>query len=86
MLWVQPLVFDLRRDVAPPAWLLLWLATRIVVPPALRRINEPLASRDAAYTPPEAAELAGRSRLDGWTVTRGPLWLTMEGTSSLCQA
>ncbi|MEA3338278.1 MAG: class I SAM-dependent methyltransferase [Chloroflexota bacterium] len=54
------LVFDLRRDLSPPFYLLLWLVTRLIVPKTLRRINEPLASRDAAYTPGEAAGLARR--------------------------
>jgi hypothetical protein len=43
-------------------------------------VNEPLASRDAAFTLREAALLAGQSRLPGWRVTHGPLWLTIEGT------
>jgi ubiquinone/menaquinone biosynthesis C-methylase UbiE len=73
------LVFDLRRDMAAPFYLLLWFATHCVVPRALRHLNEPLGSRDAAYTPGEAAELAGQSRLAGWKVTQGPLWLTIEG-------
>jgi len=73
------LIFDLRRDMTAPVWLLLWFATRFVVPPALRRVNEPLGSRDAAYTPREAAQLAEQSRLSGWRITRGPLWLTIEG-------
>lgn len=74
------LIADLRRDLAAPFYLLLWCATRCVVPVALRRANEPLASRNASFTPGEAADLAGRSRLSGWQVTRGPLWLTLEGT------
>jgi hypothetical protein len=74
------LVFDLRRDTSAPFYLLLWFATRCVVPQVLRRVNEPLGSRNAAYTPQEAARLAGQSRLTGWRVTRGPLWLTIEGT------
>jgi len=73
------LVFDLRRDLAAPFYLLLWFATRCVVPPALRRVNEPLASRDAAFTPGEAKYLTEGSQLRGWEVTRGPLWLTIEG-------
>jgi ubiquinone/menaquinone biosynthesis C-methylase UbiE len=73
------LVFDLRRDLAAPLYLLLWFATHAVVPAALRRVQEPLGSRNAAYTPQEAAELAAQSRLTGWRVTRGPLWLTVEG-------
>jgi ubiquinone/menaquinone biosynthesis C-methylase UbiE len=74
------LIFDLRRDMTAPFWLLLWFATRFVVPVALRRVNEPLASRNAAYTPQEAARLAKQSRLSGWRITRCPLWLTIEGT------
>jgi ubiquinone/menaquinone biosynthesis C-methylase UbiE len=74
------LIFDLRRDMSPPFYLLLWFATRAVVPRALRQVNEPLGSRNASFTPQEAAQLAGQSRLTGWRVTRGPLWLTIEGT------
>jgi ubiquinone/menaquinone biosynthesis C-methylase UbiE len=73
------LIFDLRRDLSAPVWLLLWVVTGFVVVPALRRANEPLASRNAAYTPLEAHDLAERSRLRGWRVTRGPLWLIIEG-------
>jgi ubiquinone/menaquinone biosynthesis C-methylase UbiE len=73
------LIFDLRRDLSAPAWLLLWVVTGFLVPPALRRASEPLASRNAAYTPLEARDLAERSRLRGWRVTRGPLWLIIEG-------
>jgi ubiquinone/menaquinone biosynthesis C-methylase UbiE len=73
------LIFDLRRDMIAPCWLLLWFATHVVVPAALRRVNEPLGSRNAAYTPQEAARLAEQSRLSGWRITRGPLWLTIEG-------
>jgi ubiquinone/menaquinone biosynthesis C-methylase UbiE len=73
------LVFDLRRDMPPPFYLLLWFATRCVVPTTLRQVNEPLGSRDASFTAQEAAELAGRSRLTRWDVTQGPLWLTVGG-------
>jgi len=73
------LIFDLRRDLAAPAWLLLWFVTRFVVPEPLRRANEPMGSRNAAYTANEAAALAQASRLRGWRVTQGPLWLMIEG-------
>jgi ubiquinone/menaquinone biosynthesis C-methylase UbiE len=73
------LVFDLRRDMAAPFYLLLWLVTRCVVPRALRRVNEPLGSRHAAFTLREAEDLAEHSSLTGWRVTSGPLWLTIEG-------
>lgn len=73
------MILDLRRDLAAPFYLLLWFATNVVVPAALRRVKEPLGSRNASYTPLEAAELAEQSQLAGWRVTRGPLWLTVEG-------
>jgi ubiquinone/menaquinone biosynthesis C-methylase UbiE len=73
------LVADLRRDMPPPFYLLVWFATRIIVPPTLRRIGEPLASRNAAYDPYEVARLAQTSRLTGWRMATGPLWLTVEG-------
>jgi ubiquinone/menaquinone biosynthesis C-methylase UbiE len=75
------LIFDLRRDMIAPCWLMLWFATHVIVPAALRRANEPLSSRNAAYTPREAVRLAEQSRLSGWRVTGGPLWLTIEGTA-----
>ena len=73
------LIFDLRRDMSPPAYLLIWFATHVVVPAVLKQAGEPMGSRNAAYTPEEAAELARESHLTGWQVTRGPLWLTIEG-------
>ena len=73
------LILDLRRDMLAPGYLLIWFATNVVVPPALRRVQEPLGSRNAAYTLWEAMEMAEQSSLDGWRVTAGPLWLTIEG-------
>jgi len=73
------MIFDLRRDMALPAYLLLWFVTNFIVPAALYHINEPLGSRHAAYTAEEAAQLASLSHLHGWRVTQGPLWLTIEG-------
>jgi ubiquinone/menaquinone biosynthesis C-methylase UbiE len=73
------LLFDLRRDMRPSAYLLLWFATHVVVPAALRRVDEPLASRHAAYTPAEVAALAARSALRSGQVETGPLWLFLSG-------
>lgn len=72
-------IADLRRDLSAPGWLAIWFATQIVVPPALKQANEPLASRDASYTPEEAAALADQAGLEGYRVTQGPLWLILEG-------
>lgn len=73
-------IFDLRRDMAPPAYVLIWLVTHRVVPRALRRVQEPLGSRNAAYIPEEITALAQGSRLAGWRVASGPSWLSLEGT------
>ncbi len=80
------MLFDLRRDMIAPFYLLILFATRCVVPRALRHIGEPLGSRNAAYTPDEAAALAQASRLTGWRVTTGPLWLTVEGRTTSAPA
>lgn len=72
-------IADLRRDLGLLPWLAVWFATQVVVPPALKRANEPLASRDAAYTPEEATVLADQAGLEGYRITKGPLWLILEG-------
>jgi ubiquinone/menaquinone biosynthesis C-methylase UbiE len=76
------LIFDLRRDMAAPFYVLVWIATRFIVPKALRQVNEPLNSRNAAYTVQEASGLVGSSKLSGWRITAGPLWLVIEGRKS----
>ena len=73
------LIFDLRRDMAPPFYLLLWFVTRFIAPAALRQLNEPLTSRNAAYSPGEVAQLASNSSLTGWRIVTGPLWVVLEG-------
>jgi ubiquinone/menaquinone biosynthesis C-methylase UbiE len=73
------LIFDLRRDMALPFYMLLWFATRFIVPSALRQVNEPLGSRDAAYSLAEVTQLLWQSDLSGWRVIDGPLWLVIEG-------
>lgn len=73
------LILDLRRDVGLLPWLLLWVATHLVVPHALRRANEPMASRESAYTPGEVEALLQGSPLADGRVTAGPFWLLVEG-------
>jgi ubiquinone/menaquinone biosynthesis C-methylase UbiE len=76
------LIFDLRRDMPAPAYTLLWFATRVVVPAALKRVNEPLASCHAAYSLDEADGLARQSTPVEWQVRSGPLWLFIEGRAA----
>ncbi len=73
------LIVDLRRDLGVLSYLLIWFATHVIVPAPLRRVKEPLGSRNAAYTLGEADALARQSKLASYKVTSGPLWLTIEG-------
>jgi ubiquinone/menaquinone biosynthesis C-methylase UbiE len=75
-------IFDLRRDMAPPFYLLIWFATQFIVPAALHQMNEPMGSRNASYTVQELVDLAQISRLHGWKVTTGPLWIILAGKKS----
>lgn len=73
------LIFDLRRDLTLPFYLLIWFATQVIVPAALHQINEPMGSRNASYTPEEVAALAKASPLASGQVVPGPLWLALQG-------
>jgi ubiquinone/menaquinone biosynthesis C-methylase UbiE len=74
------MIFDLRRDMTPPASLFLWFLTRCIVPRALKNINEPLGSRNAAYTPDETASLLARSGYIASRISSGLFWISIEGT------
>lgn len=73
------MIFDLRRDMIWPASIVVFLATRVFVPSVLKENNEPLGSRNAAYTPTEAGKLLERSQLHGGNVSSGAFWLSIEG-------
>ena len=72
-------LFDLRRDMALPFYLLIWFATQFIVPAALHLVNEPMGSRNASYTVQELSDLARHSKLGGGLVTSGPLWIVLAG-------
>ena len=76
-------IFDLRRDMALPFYLLIWFATQFIVPAALHRVNEPMGSRNASYTVRELVDLAQQSRLRGGQVTAGPIWIVLVGKKSV---
>jgi ubiquinone/menaquinone biosynthesis C-methylase UbiE len=76
-------VFDLRRDMALPFYLLIWFATQFIVPAALHRVNEPMGSRNASYTVQELVDLTRQSRLSGGQVTTGPIWIVLAGEKSV---
>ncbi len=75
-------IFDLRRDLALPFYLLVWFATQFIVPAALHRYNEPMGSRNASYTVHELGILARQSRLKGGQVIGGPVWIVLAGKKS----
>ncbi len=79
-------IFDLRRDMAFPFYLLIWFATQFVVPAALHRVNEPMGSRNASYTAEELAELVKQSRLQGGDITMGPIWIILKGAKNITEA
>jgi ubiquinone/menaquinone biosynthesis C-methylase UbiE len=74
----QYLVADFRRDARLWLWLVLQSVQGLLVPKALRAIDEPGASVRAAYAPHEAEWLAARAKLPDIRVSAGPLWLTVE--------
>ena len=76
----QVLLFDLRRDMALPLWLLMRLATLFLGRIARVPGDEPAASVAAAYTPAEAEWLAGRAGLRGVFARSGAAWLWLDGT------
>jgi ubiquinone/menaquinone biosynthesis C-methylase UbiE len=78
-------IFDLRRDLYPPFYLLIWFATQFIVPTALHQANEPMGSRNASYTAHELAGLAQLSRLQGGQVTSGPLWVVLAGKKTVAE-
>jgi ubiquinone/menaquinone biosynthesis C-methylase UbiE len=70
----QLLLFDLRRD---PRRFLYWLirfAQAVVVPRALRRIDEPLGSLLSSYTVAELQTLFTRLPFDEWKIEGGAGW------------
>jgi len=73
------LIFDLRRDMAAPFYVFIWFITHFIVPAPLRNANEPLSSRDAAYTLQEAADLVEKSNLKNCTIVENPAWYLIHG-------
>lgn len=55
------LIFDFRRDARKFFYGLLKFATKIVVPKALKRINEPIGSLLAGYTPIEIRQIISKA-------------------------
>lgn len=76
-------IFDLRRDMALPFYLMFWFSTQFAVPAVLHQVNEPMASRNASYTVQELTDLARQSSLSGGQVTTGPIWVVLQGKKNV---
>jgi ubiquinone/menaquinone biosynthesis C-methylase UbiE len=75
----QVLLIDMRRDSRIFFYMLMKFATSIVMPAAMRKINEPLGSVQASYTPLEIKELFARSPFTEYKVHGGPAWMIIWG-------
>ncbi len=51
------LIFDFRRDARKIFYYLFKFATKVVVPKALKEVNEPLGSIQSSYTPAEIKQI-----------------------------
>jgi ubiquinone/menaquinone biosynthesis C-methylase UbiE len=76
-------IFDLRRDLPLPFYLMIWFATQFIVPAALHRVNEPMGSRNASYTAQELLDLARQSNLSKGQVKAGPIWIVLAGKKNV---
>lgn len=74
LLWI-----DMRRDSRLFFYLLMIFATSIVMPAAMRKINEPLGSVLASYTPMEVKKFFARSPFKEYKVHGGPAWMIIWG-------
>ena len=75
----QVLLFDMRRDSRLFFYILMKFATSIVMPAAMRKLNEPQGSILASYTRMEANELFARSPFITFKIKGGIAWMFVWG-------
>lgn len=75
----QFLVFDLRRDSFRLMYWIIRFAQTVILPRALKRINEPTGSFLAAYTRKEAEEILRATSFKASTVKPGLFWFFIWG-------
>ncbi|MFX1417942.1 MAG: class I SAM-dependent methyltransferase [Promethearchaeota archaeon] len=69
------LIFDFRRDSRKFFYGLLKFATKVVVPKALKKINEPLGSLQAGYTPKEINQIISDSSFKNMDIKPFLAWM-----------
>ena len=72
------LIFDFRRDARKFFYGLLKFATRVVVPKALKEINEPIGSLQAGYTPTEIRHLVSQTSFNNIEIVPSLAWMFIE--------
>jgi ubiquinone/menaquinone biosynthesis C-methylase UbiE len=82
----QLLLLDLRRDPRRFFYWLLRFAQAVVVPSALRRVNEPLGSALSSYTPVELQALLASMPFEEWTMDDGAGWVFVWAAKGLPKA
>jgi ubiquinone/menaquinone biosynthesis C-methylase UbiE len=70
----QLLLFDLRRDARRFGYWLIRFATGVVVPSALRRVDEPLGSLLSSYTVAEVRDLFAGLAFEEYEVDGAAAW------------
>lgn len=69
------LIFDFRRDSRKFFYGLFKFATNVVVPKALKEINEPLGSIQSSYTPKEVIQLFSKTPFENVSITPYLSWM-----------
>jgi ubiquinone/menaquinone biosynthesis C-methylase UbiE len=72
------LIFDFRRDARKFFYGLLKFATKVVVPKALKEINEPIGSLQAGYTPIEIRHLISQTSINNLEIVPCLAWMFIE--------
>jgi len=72
------LIFDFRRDARKFFYGLLKFATKVVVPKALKEINEPIGSLQAGYTPKEIRHLISQTSINNIEIVPCLAWMFIE--------
>ena len=71
-------VVDTRRDLPTWAWVAMKVAQRVLLPSALREVDEPSTSIRAGYRAPELEWFAARAAFPPFQIHEGPAWLMIE--------
>ena len=71
-------IADTRRDLPTWAWVAVKVAQRLLMPSALREVDEPSTSIRAGYRAQELEWFAARATFPSFRIHEGPAWLILE--------